>query len=143
MIGIMVETRGTRLRARRDAARIRQDELAARARVSTRVLQDLEAGKDAERNMRKTADAVEEALTAMLAEMPGPENGGAPPRRLRAVEAYIREDEDVIGVTTRDIRPGVRTMTIVLLDSDAPVDDATRDELQRILNAEQRDRPNG
>lgn len=142
MIEFMVETRGQRLRARRDAARIRQDELAERAHVSIRVLQDLEAGKDAERNMRKTADAVERALTAILSEMPAPE-GASPDRRLRAVKAYIRDEEDVVGVTAHEVRPGVREMRIVLLDSDVPVDDAMREELLRILNAEQADRPNG
>lgn len=141
------QTTGQRLADRWERARIKQSVLAKRAGVSTRTLQHLKMGQDASKDMSKSIRQVERALVEMLAEAdtaePPPNGGQLPYRRLRSVEAGVRDNEDVVGVSTREIRPGVRTMTIVLLDSDMPVDDATRDELQRILDAEQRLRPNG
>lgn len=132
---------GQKLRAQRERARVRQKDLAARAHIGVKTLQDMEQGKDRDRDMSKSVRAAREALAAILSESPEPEV--TRPRRLRAVEAQLMDSEDVVEVVTREPRPGVRVMTIVLLDSDQELDDETRAVLQSLADKANADVNNG
>lgn len=134
-----VMTAGQRLARRWERAGIRQAPLALRAGVSVRVLQHMKKGRDRNVDMTGSIAKVERALAEMLSELPPEpeEQAQTTQRRLRAVEAYVRDEEDVVGVTAREVRPGMRTVTLVLLDSDRPMDDETRDQLLRLLDEAQ------
>lgn len=132
-----LETPGTRLKAQRERLRLRQDDVAARAGISPRTLQYMERGDDGRRNMHRSVEAVREALAALATHPPAADSPTSP-RRLRAVEAHLLDTEDVVEVVTRETRPGVRVMTVVLVDSDHELTDEDRADVQRMA---ERSRP--